>query len=251
MITTAVVEEGPAGAEVLDGLPLERLESEICGLSSRLAAASCSLVLAIAAYDRRRGWETWECRSMAHWLAWKVEMSPGAAREHVRVGHALEDLPVLREAFAAGRVSYSQVRAMTRIATPANEATLVDWARSCTAGQLERLVAAYRGVRSARSARRAREGRGMWSQAGDDGMRVVVVRLPAEEAAGLEAAVEAEAERVWRERHQGHPDSERPRGTTQTWASTPTRPPPVVGRTPWWRWSRGARQPARRSRRPG
>lgn len=212
MVTTAVVEEGPAGAEVLDGLPLERLESEICGLSSRLAAASCSLVLAIAAYDRRRGWEAWECRSMAHWLAWKVEMSPGAAREHVRVGHALEDLPVLREAFAAGRVSYSQVRAMTRIATPANEATLVDWARSCTAGQLERLVAAYRGVRSAGSARRAREGRGMWSQVGDDGMRVVVVRLPAEEAAGLEAAVDAEAERVWRERHRGHPDSERPPG---------------------------------------
>jgi hypothetical protein len=43
-------------------------------------------------------------------------MSLRTAAEHVRVAHALEKLPRISEAFAAGRISYSKVRAITRIA---------------------------------------------------------------------------------------------------------------------------------------
>ena len=93
------------------------LEEGICSFAGRLAAASCVFVLAIAEYDRRRCWERWECRSMAHWLTWKCAMSPLAAREHIRVGAALAHLPKMRAAFAAGELSYSQVRAATRVAT--------------------------------------------------------------------------------------------------------------------------------------
>src|SRR5258708_20383005 len=65
-----------------------------------------------------------------------------AAREKLRVGHALSGLPLITAAFARGELSYSQVRAVTRIAGGHNEAALVDIARSSTANQLERLVAA-------------------------------------------------------------------------------------------------------------
>ncbi|OMQ13990.1 hypothetical protein A7K94_0219780 [Modestobacter sp. VKM Ac-2676] len=41
-------------------------------------------------------------------------MGPGAAREHVPGRRALGALPVTAEAFAAGRLSYSKVRAITR-----------------------------------------------------------------------------------------------------------------------------------------
>jgi hypothetical protein len=65
-----------------------------------------------------------------------------AAREKLRVGHALVALPIARTAFERGELSYSQVRAISRIAGPHNESALVDIARASTAQQLERLVAA-------------------------------------------------------------------------------------------------------------
>ena len=59
-------------------------------------------------------------------------MSPGAAREHVRVARALTNLPLLSEAFAEGRLSYSKVRALTRIAEPDTEAALLELAIEAT-----------------------------------------------------------------------------------------------------------------------
>jgi len=44
-----------------------------------------------------------------------------AAREKVRVACALADLPLTSEVFRKGQVSYSKVRAMTRIADETNE----------------------------------------------------------------------------------------------------------------------------------
>src|SRR6266700_1907741 len=104
----------PAPAPV----PLERLEAQICELAGHLTAATCRFLVLLADFDARRGWASWEMSSCAAWLSWKCQMSSGAAREHVRVARALRDLPVIRGDFAAGRLSYAKVRALTRIATP-------------------------------------------------------------------------------------------------------------------------------------
>ena len=61
----------------------------------------------------------------AHWLNWKCGVSTTAAREQVRVARALRELPQIRDAFARGIISYSKVRAMTRVATPASEEYLL------------------------------------------------------------------------------------------------------------------------------
>ena len=84
--------------------------------------------------------------SCAQWLSWKCQLSSGTAREHVRVARALRDLPVIRARFAAGRLSYAKVRALTRIATPATEAGLAELAGPMTANQLERFARAHRQV---------------------------------------------------------------------------------------------------------
>jgi hypothetical protein len=81
--------------------------------------------------------------SCAEWLAFKCSLSPRSAREHVRVAHAIEDLSHIRDAFAAGELSYSKVRALTRIATAETDADLAGIGRHCTAAQLDRLVRAY------------------------------------------------------------------------------------------------------------
>ena len=126
--------------DLLDDIPLERLEAEITGFASRIAAATAQWLLWIAAYDRRKGWTTWETKSCAHWLNWHCGVSPRTARAHVHVAHKLTAFPQLRDAFLAGELSYSKVRAIARVVTPENETELIGTARAATASQLERML---------------------------------------------------------------------------------------------------------------
>src|SRR5215831_20291178 len=121
---------------------LERLEAQICELAGHLAAATCRFLLLVGEFDARRGWADWDLPSCAAWLAWKCQVAPGTAREQVRVARALGDLPVISAEFAAGRMSYAKVRALTRIATSDTEADLADIATPMTAAQMERFAAA-------------------------------------------------------------------------------------------------------------
>src|SRR5690348_2618286 len=102
---------------------LERLGDEIAELSAHLDAATARLLALIRDFDARGGWNT-GFRSCAEWLAWRVGMDLGAARERVRVARALATLPRLTDALARGRLSYAKVRALTRVATPKTEARL-------------------------------------------------------------------------------------------------------------------------------
>ena len=65
-----------------------------------------------------------------------------AAREKVRVAHALKQLPLISASFATGELSFSKVRAVTRIAEPENEKELLELARYATAAQVEKLMRA-------------------------------------------------------------------------------------------------------------
>jgi hypothetical protein len=125
-------------------MPMAHLEARICELAGHLAAATCQFLLLVADFDAREGWRAWEMPSCAAWLAWKCQLAPGTAKDHVRVAHALGQLPVIRGEFAAGRFSYSKVRALARIATPETEQALAEMAESMTAGQAERFAAAHR-----------------------------------------------------------------------------------------------------------
>jgi hypothetical protein len=90
-------------------------------------------------FDQREGWATQGALSCAAWLSWKCGIALGAAREKVRVAHALAELPRMDDELRLGQLSFSKVRALTRVATPDNEARLVEIARGSTAAQLERV----------------------------------------------------------------------------------------------------------------
>src|SRR5436190_13870577 len=94
--------------------PLDELETEIRELAGHIAAATCRWLLLVAEFDRRSGWAVDGGLSMAHWLSWKCGVALHTAREQVRVGRALETLPLVRDAFLTGRLSYSKTRAITR-----------------------------------------------------------------------------------------------------------------------------------------
>lgn len=130
-------------------------------------------------------------RSTAHYLAWACAMNAAVAREHVRVARALRALPLTSDLFRQGRLSYSKVRELTRLAGSVDEAELCALALELTASQLARTVASYRLASGSRI--RALPERRYSSQPTGDGMVRISVMLPAEEAALVDAAVEAAA----------------------------------------------------------
>jgi hypothetical protein len=184
-----------AGGSDVEALATERLEAEITTLAGHIAAATCRWLLLVGEFDRREAWGSWGCKSCAHWLSWQCAMGLRSAREHVRVARALAGLPAIRQAFAEGRLSYSQARALTRVAQPENEQGLLTLARQATAAQLEKLVRGYVKATVLRDqARDAYERRELvWWQE-DDGSFVIQARLPAEDGALVIEALRARAD---------------------------------------------------------
>jgi hypothetical protein len=168
--------------------PLEVLEGRITSMAARLAAETREWLTLVAEFNRRKGWVQWGMRSMAHWLSWSCSVGPGAAREYVRVAAALTRLPLIGEAFAQGQLSYSKVRAVTRVADRVDEATLLEQGLVHSAAQLERVVRGYRKAeRADRPQVDRRKARWFFD---DDGMLVLSARLTADEGALLVAALE-------------------------------------------------------------
>lgn len=181
-------------------MPLERLEAEITELAGHLAAGECRWLLLVGEFDRRAGYEQWGCRSTAAWLSWHCGLDMRAAREKVRVARVLEELPAITQEFGIGKLSYSKVRALTRVATPENETDLVMMAEHATAVQVERIVRTYRGVLSAdeetEAANDLHARRYFRCDPCDDGSFVINGRLSAETAAILLAALDAARDRL-------------------------------------------------------
>ena len=153
---------------------LERLGDRIAEISARIQAATYELLSLIREFDQQNGWSG--SLTCAQWLSWRTGLAPGAAREHVRVAHALGALPKLSNAMRRGRVSYSKVRAVTRVATSENEQALLDVALAGTAEHVERIVRGWRRVdRSAEQAEEQRQdaSRSLRTWVDDDGMVVV------------------------------------------------------------------------------
>ena len=168
------------------------LGDRIAELSARIHAATWELLSLIRQFDERNGWAG--CTSCAEWLGWRTGLEPGAAREHVRVARALADLPKLSDAMRRGKVSYSKMRAVTRVATPETEDDLLNVALSGTAAHVEKIVRAWRRVdRLAEQAedRRRHETRSLRTWVDEDGMVVVRGRLSPEVGAVVRRALEA------------------------------------------------------------
>ena len=77
-------------------------------------------------------------------------MTPGVAREHVRVAKALRRMPRIAELFRDGRLSYSKVREVTRVVDVVDETRLSELALTATASQLARMISGYRSADGAR-----------------------------------------------------------------------------------------------------
>lgn len=176
-------------------LSVEALGDEIASLAAQMSAAMCRWLGLVAVFDERRGWASEGCASCPHWVSWRCGVAPVTAREHVRIALALRSLPLVREAFARGELSYSKVRALTRVEGVQREDELLELARQASAAQLERIVAAFRGV-TREEADAAYVARSLEVFPDVDGTVIVRGRLPAEMGATLSAVLQQAEEQL-------------------------------------------------------
>lgn len=116
---------------------IENLEREILTLATTINRATYELLLRVREFDERGGYLKWSMQNSAEWLAWRCDIGISAAREKVRVAHALKVLPAISASFASGELSYSKVRAMTRVANRQTEDELLTFALLHTAEHVE------------------------------------------------------------------------------------------------------------------
>ena len=172
---------------------VEQLGAEITELSAYIYAATYRLLVLIREFDERGGWHQPGLCSCAHWLNFKCGIGMNAAREKVRVAHALKNLAKISAAFERGELSYSKVRAMTRIANTENEDYLLMIARHGTAYHMEKLVQKYRRaerLQDVEAANRQQRDRYLEHHYDEDGCLVIRARVPAEQGALIIKALE-------------------------------------------------------------
>lgn len=177
----------------------EALGEWIAEQAAHIDAATHGLLTALREYDRSGNWYKQGFRRCADWLSWRVGWNSSTAREHLRVANRLAELPLIDNALRTGELSYSKARALTRVATPANEAALLEDARHATGSQLEVLCRKYATVvRASKQIDHAADDaqRTLIRTDREDGMVQIQATLHADEAAIVMAALE----RVARER---------------------------------------------------
>lgn len=124
-------------------LSIDELADAVARGTAEQAAHLAHWLGLVAEFARRDGHLQFGLRSVSEFLSWRCGIDGRTARDHVRVAQRLEALPLVRREMAAGRLSYSKVRALTRTATEANEELLVSLATDLSAAQLERVITQY------------------------------------------------------------------------------------------------------------
>src|SRR5699024_9037678 len=121
MTTTTRPARPPVPPSAGPAVPLSLPDAEALGeriqAQAAVVAGAARRVLRLLADVDARGGAAWFAglQSTARGLAWACSMSPGAAREHVRVARAVPSMPLTGTEFQAGRLSYSRVREISRV----------------------------------------------------------------------------------------------------------------------------------------
>jgi hypothetical protein len=137
-------------AESLTELSDARIEEDFGELQRAVELLEAERLRRLAEIDRRRLYERDGHLSAAAWLATRFKVAWGAAREHVQIARALEQMPETRNALDAGDVSMSAARILVSAhdvdpsAFERCEAQLVEAARIHSMHDLQRVAAYWR-----------------------------------------------------------------------------------------------------------
>ncbi|TMC94884.1 MAG: DUF222 domain-containing protein, partial [Chloroflexi bacterium] len=170
------------------------LQNEICEGAAHVHATMAKVAKACAKFDEIGGWCDAGIRSLPHWLTINSGFNEHTSGELLRVGQAMNSLPRIAEAFAAGQLSVDKVRQVTTVATPATEHIMLEIAQGASGAQLARICRSMRRIAEANEPKQANERlrlRGLWTRWDDDGMLELKAKLTPEDAAVVQAALES------------------------------------------------------------
>ncbi len=169
------------------------VRAEVLAAGEHWATAQRRLVRLVVELDESGEWTADGATTCAHWIASALDVEVCTAREWLRIGRALPSLPTIDRSFEDGELSYSKVRALTRVATTENEAELRQIAVRISAGRPSHALATWlvRHERPEQTEDRHHAARSMTSRTEADGMLSISLRLPPLEGGGLMAAVDA------------------------------------------------------------
>lgn len=172
-----------------------RLDDQIGALAGHLHAATAQFVDIATAFDESDQWAAIGMQSCAHWLTVATGIDLWNTREMLRVGHAVRELPGIHAAFVEGRLSFDKIRALTRVATAADESIWLGIALDASASQLARICRQFRHSIAVDDPNRAAMQRARrrvvswWLD--DDGMLALYATLPPEEGRLVLTAIES------------------------------------------------------------
>jgi hypothetical protein len=168
------------------------LRAAVVAAGARWSSGQRDLVRLVYELDVSGEWADDGAVSCAHWVAEAVDVEVCTAREWLRIARALEVFTVIDLAFDEGRLSYSKIRALTRVATLANQLELCELAEKVPAGRLAPTIAAWlaRNETPAQTEARHHASRSFSSRLDVDGMVVGTFRLPPADAAEITAPIE-------------------------------------------------------------
>ena len=186
------------------------LRSAVVAAGARWSAGQRQLVRLVRELDLSGEWAVDGAVSCSHWVAEALDVEVCTVREWLRIGRALVVLPMIDGAFDDGRLSYSKLRTLTRIATAENEAELCEIAQRVPAGRLRHALAAWLQRHETPDETEARQhaARGLWLRLDPDGMKAGCFRLPPASAGVISAAIDAEIVR----RRPSHASADAPPG---------------------------------------
>ena len=185
--------EGPTpwqGASEHERAQADGLAGRICAAAADAARSAYTLLELLGEFDAMGAIRYWnDFKSLAHWLSWSCSMTPGVAREHVRVAKGLRKMSTVAGLFREGRLSYSKVREVTRVVDIVDEQKLCQLALTATASQLARMISGFRSADGMRIGQQTKR-KLSWHER-EDGMVEFRAQLAKDEAAVLIAAIES------------------------------------------------------------
>lgn len=185
----------PVGERADRGPAIDAAEAELAEWAGVVNAAQGRMVAVVARALDEELWVQSGIASPAHWLTWRLGVSPAHARLLVRVARRHADLPVTMAALDAGELSLDQVEVIARHVPATHDRTVAEVAKEATVPQLRRALRRYSfaagdpttAALEADGTERRRVGFG----ATDDGRWLLHADLPADEGAVVEQALAA------------------------------------------------------------
>src|SRR5258708_24895822 len=102
-------------------LSTSSLRSSVVDAALRMSLDMSAFIALLVDFDLSGEWAFDDSPSCAHWVAERVDTELCTVREWLRIGHALSDVGEIERRFADGRLSYSKVRTLTRVADADNQ----------------------------------------------------------------------------------------------------------------------------------